>query len=607
MRIDKNRIRHFLHYNIWIVLLDVAAFSMSYLLTLYIRMYVNGVFRFGEYYQDYFWTYIPFYTVAALLVFFFFRLYGGMWQYAGLHDLNRLVTANIITAVLHVGISILVISFIPGHEAQSSRMPTSYYVIGAIIQFLLTTLFRFANRYIQEEKRRFNKKNAVNAMVVGTGETSRIVRRQLEEDPDSGVNITCIFTYKDAESGSLLDGVPVVADLYHLSEHINKYQIKRVILADSLMPMSVRERIRSYCKSTEIDVQDFSGFLRYDNNGLPFQKLMQCINGKITVLKDGKTSQFDNSEQALMTIVGKHDVKSISIHDGAFFIELLSYKVKPLIVFFITNRPDVALVAEKYGVDRIWVDLEVRGKEQRQHNLNTVKSHHSISDIAAIKPLLSRAEMMVRINSWYEGSQKEVDAVIAAGADIIMLPYWKTVEEVRNFINAVHGRCKTSLLLETREAVECIDDVLAMGGFDEIHIGLNDLHLSYGMSFMFEPLADGIVESLCDKFKKAGVPYGFGGIAKLGDGMLPAEQIIMEHYRLGSTRAILSRSFCDTSKIDKIEDIDQVFRENMEKLREYEVSMANTTQEQYVRNKVEIARKVEEIAERISYARSNGL
>ena len=146
-----------------------------------------------------------------------------------------------------------------------------------------------------------------------------------------------------------------------------------------------------------------------------------------------------------------------------------------------------------------------------------------------------------------------------------------------------------------------------MGGFDEIHIGLNDLHLSYGMSFMFEPFADGIVESLCDKFKKAGVPYGFGGIAKLGDDMLPAERIIMEHYRLGSTRAILSRSFCDTSKIEDIEEIDCIFRENMEKLRQYELSMATVTQEEFVRNKVEIEKTVDEIAERIRYARSYGL
>lgn len=212
---------------------------------------------------------------------------------------------------------------------------------------------------------------------------------------------------------------------------------------------------------------------------------MECVDGNVMILQNGKITRYDNGEQALLSVIDRHEIRSISVRDNCIFVELLSYKVNPLIVFFITNRPDVALVAEKYGVDRIWIDLETRGKEQRQHNLNTVKSHHSISDISAIKPLLSRADMMVRINSWYEGSPKEIEDVIAAGADIIMLPYWKTVEEVRAFLDAVHGRCKTSLLLETKEAVECIDQVLAMGGFDEIHIGLNDLHLSYGMSFMF--------------------------------------------------------------------------------------------------------------------------
>ena len=239
--------------------------------------------------------------------------------------------------------------------------------------------------------------------------------------------------------------------------------------------------------------------------------------------------------------------------------------------------------------------------------MNTVKSVHSVADIAQIKPLLTKADMMVRINPWYEGSPREIEDVIAAGADIIMLPYWKTADEVQAFLATVHGRCKTSLLLETREAVECIDEVLGMGGFDEIHIGLNDLHLSYGMSFMFEPLADGTVEMLCKKFKAAGVPYGFGGIARLGDGVLPAEKIIMEHYRLGSTRAILSRSFCDCSKIESIEEIESVFRENMEKLREYEIAMADTTQEEFIRNKVELVKAVNEIAERVYFARSNGL
>lgn len=275
----------------------------------------------------------------------------------------------------------------------------------------------------------------------------------------------------------------------------------------------------------------------------------------------------------------------------------------PLKLMYITNRPDVALVAQKYGVDRVWVDLETRGKELRQKGLNSVKSQHTVGDIRAIKPLLTTSEMLVRVNSWYEGSPAEIDAVINAGADIIMLPYWKTTDEVAAFIKAVGCRCKTTLLLETKEAVDCIDDVIKMGGFDEIHIGLNDLHLSYGMNFMFELLADGTVEKLCNKFKAAGIPYGFGGIAKLGCGMLPAEKVIMEHYRLGSTRAILSRSFCDCATTSDIAEIDTVFRENMKSLREFEKSLTDATPSAFVQNKAEVAKAVGEIADRIRQAK----
>ena len=65
---------------------------------------------------------------------------------------------------------------------------------------------------------------------------------------------------------------------------------------------------------------------------------------------------------------------------------------------------------------------------------------------------------------------------------------------------------------------------------------------------MFELLSDGTVESLCLKFKSKGVPYGFGGVARVGTGILPAECVLGEHYRLGSDRVILSRAFCDVAK-----------------------------------------------------------
>ena len=271
-----------------------------------------------------------------------------------------------------------------------------------------------------------------------------------------------------------------------------------------------------------------------------------------------------------------------------------------LILFYITNNPEVALIAEKCGVDRIWIDLEVLGKEKRQHNMDTVKSHHTIDDISRIKPLLSQSELMVRINPWNVDSNNEINSVIDMGADIIMLPYWKTVDEVKGFLKTVRGRCKTSLLLETKEAVDCIDKILSIGGFDEIHIGLNDLHISYGLTFMFELLTNGLVDYLCEKFRNAGIPYGFGGIARLGGGLIPAERIIMEHYRLGSTRAILSRSFCDTSMVDSIEMIAKLFDKNMKSLRNFEQSLKNVTEDELKKNRLEIISATDNIVKNLN-------
>ena len=243
---------------------------------------------------------------------------------------------------------------------------------------------------------------------------------------------------------------------------------------------------------------------------------------------------------------------------------------------FITNSPEIALIAEKAGVNRIFVDLEYIGKKERQGNMDTVQSNHTIDDIARIRKVLTKSELLVRCNPIHEATQEycsskdEIDAIVENGADIIMLPFFKTPQEVKTFLTLVDGRTKTMLLVETPEAVEHIDEILEMPGIDCIHIGLNDLSLGYHKKFMFELLSDGTVEMLCSKIKQKGIPYGFGGIASLGKGFIPAEMIIKEHYRLGSTCAILSRSFCNVNKIQDLSEVETIFNEGLKKIRGFE-------------------------------------
>ena len=267
---------------------------------------------------------------------------------------------------------------------------------------------------------------------------------------------------------------------------------------------------------------------------------------------------------------------------------------------YITNDPEVAKIAQKYGVDRVWVDLETLGKEERQGHIDSVKSHHSIADIKRIVPVLDKSEMLVRVNPLNSHSQEEIEQVIEAGADMIMLPMWKSLSDVKTFLSYADGRVKTTLLLETKEAFECVDEVLAYGGVDEIHIGLNDLHLSYGLNFMFELLANGKVEELCKKIKAAGIPYGFGGIAKIGEGAVPAEKIMMEHYRLGSTRAILSRSFCNYEKMDSLTDVDVTFARNMEAIKNFEKKIEAMDEQDFLQNKLQLKYDIATVANSIA-------
>ena len=266
---------------------------------------------------------------------------------------------------------------------------------------------------------------------------------------------------------------------------------------------------------------------------------------------------------------------------------------------YITNDPKIAQIADANGVDRVWIDLEKNGKAERQKNMDSVKSHHSIYDIKKVKSVLKKAELIVRINPYFDGSKDEINRVIFEGADFVMLPMFKTCDEAVKFIEAVDGRAKTILLLETKEAAQAVYEICKIDGVDEVHIGLNDLHLSYGKRFMFELLTDGEVERLCNVLKDRGIPYGFGGIARLNEGMLPAKHILAEHYRLGSTRAILSRSFCNYEIIKDIEEIERIFATGMRELRDYEQLLATETEGFFTSNRAVVEQEVSEIAQKL--------
>ena len=264
---------------------------------------------------------------------------------------------------------------------------------------------------------------------------------------------------------------------------------------------------------------------------------------------------------------------------------------------YITNDPNVAMAAEKGGVDRIWIDLETLGKQERQRGLNTVQSHHTMQDISVMRRVLTKAELLVRVNPLHEGTEAEVEEAIERGADILMLPMFRTADDAARFVAFVGGRAKVLLLLETADAARNVEEIVKVPGVDEIHIGLNDLHLEYHQNFLFEPLADGTVDKICAVICEAGIPYGFGGLAKLDEGRLPGKMVLAEHYRLGSSMVILSRTFFDTEKAHGAADMEKAFSSDLKAIRSCEEALSHETDAFFEANRKEVIKMVRKIVQ----------
>ena len=259
-------------------------------------------------------------------------------------------------------------------------------------------------------------------------------------------------------------------------------------------------------------------------------------------------------------------------------------------LMYITKNPEIARIAEEAGVDWIFVDMEFIGKDCRQGGLDTVQNHHTVEDVANIRAAVTKAKVLVRINPIhdtmddYPSSEEEIEAVIQAGADIVMLPYFKTTEEVHRFIGYVGGRAKTCLLVETPEAADLLDQIVEIDGIDMIHIGLNDMHLALKMKFMFQLLTDGSVDKWTRIIAQKGIMYGFGGLASLNGGTVPGRMILKEHYRLRSQMVIVSRAFCNTDNMTDLDKVRSIFNNGIADIRKMENEMNKLSKEDFKNN-----------------------
>lgn len=257
-----SRIIQFLKGDLWIVLLDILAVNAAYFLALIVRFYVHSTFyEFINFYLGAYLAFAPYYTVICITVFALFRLYGGVWRYAGISDMNRIALANIITCIVYV----------VGTLVFVKRMPITYYAIGALFQFILICLIRFAYRIIVVEQRKNSKKKS-DALVVGGGDEAHYVIRLL----NSGLIYRPVCVVDKENTGRMVDGLPV----YHtINAALDSHKADCVFIASTALTNEEKEEIHGVCEKLNITVRDYTNFFTYTEENDSFYDARELIQG----------------------------------------------------------------------------------------------------------------------------------------------------------------------------------------------------------------------------------------------------------------------------------------------------------------------------------------
>ena len=242
------RIRNALKNDKGILVLDILAVNLAYFMALSIRVSISdvgGIFESAADVPGYFsafYKFAPVYTVLCVAAFLLFRLYGGVWRYAGANDLQRILGASIVTCVLHVFGTILI----------TRRMPMTYYVLGAVFQLVFITCIRFARKIVTLELKKRSKKNGM-ALIVGAGELGQQTAQLIQIGEEFRVD--GIIDTENEQVGKMLNGIPGYS-LEQLKYTLEHHKISCVILAEPHLSAADRRRISNTCSELKIEMRE---------------------------------------------------------------------------------------------------------------------------------------------------------------------------------------------------------------------------------------------------------------------------------------------------------------------------------------------------------------
>lgn len=264
MKKGSEKFEHWKLISLYLVIYDIFAVNVSYLAALFFRfdMHISSI---PPEYLNAFIKFAPIYTIFSLFVFHVLRLYNSLWQFASFDELNRIIISSIFTTLFQA--AFMTIFMI--------RMPISYYVFGAFLQFAMIVGVRFSYRYINlERNRRYNNQAAIhNVMIIGAGAAGKTILREMRNSQGMSGKACCVIDDNPNKWDRTMEGVPVIGGRDSIMNAVKTYNIDRIMFAIPSASTEDKRDILNICKETKCELKSLPGIYQLANGEVSLSKM----------------------------------------------------------------------------------------------------------------------------------------------------------------------------------------------------------------------------------------------------------------------------------------------------------------------------------------------
>lgn len=307
---------------IFLVITDIILINGSVFLSLIMRFEINIASVPEEYIQKYIVNVIPF-TIVTLIIFWCFRMYHSLWQYASIAELYKIVEACVVAELAHLCVT----SF------MGWMLPRSCYFTSGVFLIVAMSASRFMYRLLRQLINEYrHTSEQVKIMIIGAGEATNVLMREISNSRYlDNSKVVCIIDDDLGKVGKYIRGVKIVGTRDHIKEYARYYDIDEIIFAIPSASTKDKREILNICKETSCNLKILPG-------------VYQMVDGEINI-KDLRNVDVldllgrDPVKVDIESIMDYVKDKTVLVTGGGGSIgselcrQLVSHKPKCLVIF----------------------------------------------------------------------------------------------------------------------------------------------------------------------------------------------------------------------------------------------------------------------------------